>query len=313
MKYRKYTTGIIDVSEIGIGAWQLGQNTGWDEVKESEAIDMVYQALDKGINFFDTAPNYGLGTSEERLGKALKSIDRQKVVINTKFGHTVNGTTNFSPDHIRESLEGSLRRLDMDYVDSLIIHNPPSNHFDGSKYGHYEILDTLKAEGKIKAYGASLDTYQDLQLLLSTTNSKVVEVFFNILHQDVRRGFEEAKAKDVALIVKVPLDSGWLSGKYNAESTFSGIRSRWSHEDIKIRAEIVEDIKGIVGINNKLVNQALAYCLGYEAISTVIPGSLKKEQLETNLESIHTKMSSVTLKKLEALYEEKIKPLRIPW
>ncbi|MBT8294436.1 MAG: aldo/keto reductase, partial [Eudoraea sp.] len=156
MKYNSFFKGSIPVSEIGLGAWQLGINSGWQNMSEEEAIELVEKSLEYGINFFDTAPNYGHGTSEQRLGKALKSKDRSKIVINTKFGHTHTGTLNYSSDNIRESLEGSLRRLQVDYVDSLIIHNPPSSYLDGNNNDHYEILERLIDEGKIKAYGASL-------------------------------------------------------------------------------------------------------------------------------------------------------------
>ena len=154
--------------------------------------------------------------------------------------------------NIRESLEGSLKRLQVDYVDSLIIHNPPSEYFDGNKNDHYEILEKLIEEGKIKAYGASIDTYEDMKLLMETTNSKVIEAFFNIFHQDTLRGFEMAKNKEVGIIVKIPLDSGWLTGKYNAESRFNDIRSRWSKEDIETRADLVNKVKSIIGIHGSM-------------------------------------------------------------
>ena len=109
MKYRKYINDLIKVSEIGLGAWQLGKNSGWKSMSETEAITMVHKSLSHGINFFDTAPNYGLGTGEERLGKALKNTDRSKVVINTKFGHTHTGDLNYDSNYIRESLAGSLK------------------------------------------------------------------------------------------------------------------------------------------------------------------------------------------------------------
>ena len=144
MKYNRYTKNTPAVSEIGIGAWQLGEHSDWQSMSEKEAISLVHYALEAGVNFFDTAPNYGLGTSETRLGKAFKGHDRSKIVVNTKFGHTVTGKTNYSADHIRESLEGSLQRLDLDYVDSLIIHNPPFETLDGTRNPHYEILERLK-------------------------------------------------------------------------------------------------------------------------------------------------------------------------
>ena len=313
MKYKKYIKGSINTSEIGLGAWQLGQNSGWKSMTETDAIKLVHKSLDLGINFFDTAPNYGHGTSEERLGKALKGRDRSKIVINTKFGHTHTGTLNFSSGYIRESLEGSLKRLQLNYVDSLIIHNPPSEYFDGNKNDHYEILDKLIVEGKIKAYGASLDTYDDMELLMDTTNSKVIEAFFNIFHQDTLRGFEKAQKKEVGIIVKIPLDSGWLTGKYNAESRFNDIRSRWSKEDIETRAYLVNKVKSIIGTEENLAQIAIAFCLAYDAISTVIPGNVNIEQLISNVKSTDISISQNLIEKLRYFYQSEIKNLNLPW
>lgn len=313
MKYKKYIKDSINISEIGLGSWQLGQNSGWKNMTEIEAIKLVHKSIDEGINFFDTAPNYGHGTSEERLGKALKDVDRSKIVINTKFGHTHTGTLNFSANYIRESLEGSLKRLQVDYVDSLIIHSPPSTYFDGSKNDHYEILDQLIEEGKIKAYGASLDTYDDMKLLMDTTNSKVMEVFFNIFHQDTLRGFEKAKTNDVRIIVKIPLDSGWLTGKYNAKSRFNDIRSRWSIEDIETRADLVNKVISIFGTNENLAQKAIAFCLAYDAVSTVIPGNVNVEQLVNNVQSTDISISKHLIETLEKFYQSEIKKLNLPW
>jgi aryl-alcohol dehydrogenase-like predicted oxidoreductase len=313
MKYNRYIKDSALVSEIGLGAWQLGNNSGWQSMSEKQAIEMVEKALEFGINFFDTAPNYGHGTGETRLGKGLRGVDRSKIVINTKFGHTDTGTTNYSSEYIRESLEGSLKRLQVDYVDSLIIHNPPAEYLDGAKNDHYEILERLMEEGKIRAYGASLDTYNDIKLLLDTTNAKVIEAFFNILHQDASRTFAMAIEKEVGIIVKIPLDSGWLSGKYNAESTFSDIRGRWSREDIQIRARLVESVKEIVQGGDNLAQKAISFCLAYDAVSTVIPGNVNIGQLTSNVESINNPIPKELVEKLEAFYQNEVKQCNLPW
>ena len=313
MRYNKYTPRTPRVSEIGLGAWQLGENTGWRGMSEEEAIEMVREALDLGINFFDTAPNYGLGTSESRLGKALQGVDREKVVINTKFGHTVEGTNDYRSASIRASLEGSLKRLKLDYVDSLIIHNPPFETLDGNKNDHYEILEQLKAEGKIKAYGASLDTYPEMKLLMETTGSEVIEAFFNILHQDVARAFDRAKEKGVAIIAKIPLDSGWLSGSYNAKSSFTDIRSRWSDKDIETRAALVDRVREISGKDRALAQTAISFCLAYDAVSTVIPGNSTLEQLRKNTESTELPLPAELVNQLEEFYQNEVRELKLPW
>lgn len=315
MKYNRYTSDSPKVSEIGLGAWQLGANTISNGMSEKEAITMVHKALEAGINFYDTAPNYGLGTSEERLGKAFRNVERDSIVVNTKFGHTVKGGNDYSAGHIRRSLEGSLKRLGFDYVDSLIFHNPPFEILDGSKNPHYEILEKLKEEGKIKAYGASVDTYEEMKLFLDTTQGEVVEAFFNILHQDTARGFEQAIKQEIGLIVKIPLDSGWLSGKYSIDSTFEDIRSRWSKSDLQTRAQLVEKVKSILNLDREysLAQAAMAFCLSYDAVSTVIPGNSSLAQLESNIASTRVRLESEKIRKLEDFYQNEVKELKLPW
>lgn len=313
MQYKQFTEQSPRVSAIGMGTWQLGQGSDWKSMSEQAAITLVQRALELGVNFFDTAPNYGLGTSELRLGKALKGVDRSKIVINTKFGHTETGEMNYDAHFIRKSVEGSLKRLQVDYIDSLLLHNPPFKYIDGNKTDHYEILEQLKKEGKIMAYGASLDSYEEMKLLMETTECQVIEAFFNILHQDTARAFAQAQEKGVAIIAKIPLDSGWLSGKYDESSVFNDIRKRWTSEDISTRAKLVNRLKERLGEEGNLAQVAIAFCFAYDAVSTVIPGNTSIAQLENNLESIRHPLSKEVIKKLERFYVQEVKPLALPW
>jgi aryl-alcohol dehydrogenase-like predicted oxidoreductase len=313
MKYNKYIKKSPLVSEIGLGSWQLGENSGWKSMSEKEAADMVHKSIELGVNFFDTSPNYGYGTSELRLGKALKNFDRNKIVINTKFGHSETGEINFNANYIRKSLEGSLKRLQVDYIDSLIIHSPPFEYLDGNNNPHYEILERLIDEGKINAYGASLDNYNEMKLFMDTTNAGVIEAFFNILHQDAALAFSLVQKKEVGIIVKIPLDSGWLSGKYNAESTFNDIRDRWSKMDIMTRSNLIKKIKNIIDQENNLAQTAVSFCLAYDAVSTVIPGNTKISQLKSNVESANKIISKELVEKLENFYQNEVKHLNLPW
>ncbi len=313
MEFRKFIKGAPKVSAIGVGAWQLGASKDWESMTENEAIDLVHKALDEGINFFDTAPNYGLGTSELRLGKALQKVKRESIVINTKFGHSEKGVLDFSSSVIRGSIEGSLQRLQTDYLDSIIIHNPPSEFLDGNNNDHYEILEKLKEEGKIKEYGASLDTYADMKLFMETTNGKVIEAFFNILHQDAQNAFSLAKENEVGIIVKIPLDSGWLTGKYNAESTFDDIRKRWSKKDIETRANLVERVKEILSDNERITEKSISFCLGFDAVSTVIPGNKNINQLLQNINSLQYPLGNDVISKLQEFYKNEVEYLKLPW
>ncbi|RMG64412.1 MAG: aldo/keto reductase [Bacteroidetes bacterium] len=313
MRYTPLTSSTPPVSALGLGTWQLGIDSGWKGLSEAEALALVQHALDAGVNFFDTAPNYGLGSSESRLGQALRGRDRGQVVINTKFGHGADGRTDYRAEAIRPALEGSLRRLQTDYVDSLILHNPPAEYLDGQKSAHFDILAQLKAEGKIRAYGASVDTYAEMKVLMDHTGSEVIETFFNILHQDTARAFAQAQAQGVGLIVKIPLDSGWLSGKYDAHSRFTGIRARWSEADIQIRAGLVDRLRQILDDTWPISQAALAFCLAYEAVATVIPGNTHLSQLQHNLKSIERPLPAALRRRLEQFYQEEVRPLALPW
>ncbi len=314
MKMKKRILGNtgIKVSEVGFGAWQLGNTADWrGSTTDQESIRLVHKAIEMGCNFFDTAPNYASGKSEELLGKALQG-KREEVVISTKFGHFADGHTDYNPDLIRKSIETSLKKLKTDYLDSVLLHNPPQDIMEG-KQGHYEVLENLKGTGMIKSYGVSVDSSADMKRVLDNSNSEVLEIMFNIFHQETYNAFPLVKEKGVGIIVKVPLDSGWLSGKYDRDSDFVGIRERWSREDIERRANLVDIIRDIKDEDDSMVQEALRFILSYPEISTVIPGVRNEKQLKENLNASDKDMSLKRVKKYENLYKENIKGDLLPW
>jgi len=310
MNYRKYLGKVV--SEIGFGAWQLGNDKEWGGPKDSEAIKLVETAVELGCNFFDTAPNYAGGKSELILGEALSKFDREKLVINTKVGHVPGEKDGFAPEVIRKTVENSLKKLKTNYLDSVILHNPPYEMLDKNA-PQFKVLEELKNEGLIKAYGASLDFSREVDKLIENTDSQVIEILFNIFFQDVRKSFDKIREKGLAVIVKVPLDSGWLSGKYNKDSRFTGIRSRWSVKDIERRAELIEKVKEIKSNDVSMVHEALSYILSYDVISTIAVGSKNIEQLKENLKASEIKMDKDIVKKYEELYEREIEINPLPW
>jgi aryl-alcohol dehydrogenase-like predicted oxidoreductase len=311
MKYRQLGSTGIKVSEVGFGAWQLGNARDWGHMDDKEAVSMVHEALDRGCNFFDTAPNYGAGSSETLLGEALLGR-RTEAVINSKFGHHSDHTVNFDPNMIRSSVEGSLKRLKTDYIDSVLLHNPPYECLTG-RTDHFLILEDLKKEGKIRAYGASVDSSREMNTLLESTGSEIIEVMFNLFHQETREAFHEAALKGVGLIIKVPLDSGWLSGKYDENSEFTDIRSRWSIEQIKKRAELLRTVNGLLESGESMVQAALRFILHYQEVSTVIPGSKSLQQLITNISATEKRMSVEKVKVFEKMWEEELQSQPIGW
>lgn len=305
-------TGIM-VSEVGFGAWQLA-NPDWGHESADESIKMVHTAMDLGCNFFDTAPGYGNGSSEKLLGEALRKR-RSQVILCSKYGHhTNNGIPDYSPDKLESVLDGSLRRLKTDYLDCYLIHSPGRELMDEEKAPElYGVLQRLKQSGKIREYGVSVDWKEDLQEVLEHTQSKVVEVMYNAFHQDVAEAFPQAAQKGVGLIAKIPLDSGWLSGKYNSASHFDGVRDRWSTQVIERRSALVEMISQFVEEDESMTQMALQFCLGAPEISTVIPGAKSVEQVYHNIKSAERKISPYALAGIRELYESEIRGKELPW
>ncbi|GAC1395414.1 MAG: aldo/keto reductase [Chloroflexota bacterium] len=310
MKRRPLGTTGITVGEVGLGAWQLG-NPDWG-AQAGDAPRIVQAALDAGCDFFDTAPGYGGGRSEEVLGEVLKGV-RPHVTICTKFGHTVHGQTNFDAAAMRPALEASLRRLQTEYVDVYLLHNPPSELMDGAAAPHYEELERLKAAGLVRAYGVSVDSRQDLRTVVETTHSGAVEIYFNAFHQEPLAGFARAQARGVGLIVKVPLDSGWLSGKYRGDSQFSGVRSRWTPEVIARRAALVEQFAALVPPGMSLTHAALRYILAQPQVSTIIPGAKTVEQARDNFAAADEELPAGVVQAIHALWQRELQEAPLGW
>ncbi|MBS8266193.1 aldo/keto reductase [Mesobacillus boroniphilus] len=311
MNYRQLGSTGIKVSEVGFGAWQLGNARDWEGMEDNQAIRLVHEALDQGCNFFDTAPNYGGGNSESLLGKALTGR-RSEAVVTSKFGHHPDNTLNFDSQKISSSVEDSLRRLKTDYLDSILLHNPPFEILTGST-DHFEILESLKQEGKIRAYGASVDSGREMEELIRNSKSQVIEVMFNIFHQEPRKAFKKAAEKNIGLIVKVPLDSGWLSGKYDENSVFTDIRSRWDRDQLTKRAELIPVLKEMLEPGESLVQMALRYILYYREVSTVIPGNKNLEQLIENLTASGKRIPAEKAEKIEGIWEQKLQADPLGW
>jgi aryl-alcohol dehydrogenase-like predicted oxidoreductase len=312
MKLRPFGTTGMHVSEIGLGAWQLA-NPDWNLHDTNEALQIVYESLEAGCNFFDTAPGYGYGRSEELLGQGLKGV-RQKVIICTKFSHhSPDGGDGFETAQIRSVLEGSLRQLQTDYVDILLLHNPPRTLMDGRVADQYEELEKLKTEGKIREYGVSLDWQDELEMVIETTQSKAIEVMYNVLYQEPYPAFRKAQEQGVGLIVKVPLDSGWLSGRYRNGHQFNDVRNRWSPEVIARRSLLIEQFAALVPPGTSLAHAALQFVLAQPEVSTVIPGPKTVTQARDNFAAANGQLPAEVVQAIYTLWEREIKGEPLPW
>jgi len=312
MLYRNFGDTGLRVSALGFGAWQLA-NPLWGGPDEAESVRLVHAALDAGVNFFDTAPGYGEGASERLLGRALRGR-RDGVTIATKFGHTVAGETDFSVARLRPAVEESLGRLGTDRIDVWLLHNPPAALLDGGQAAEfYAELEALKAAGKVRAYGASVDWSGELDTLARTTRSGAAEVLFNAFHQEPRAAFPAAAHARLGLIAKVPLDSGWLSGRYDERSRFKGIRGRWTHEEIARRAALVQELRGLLPAGMPLAAAALAFVLAQPEIGTAIPGAKSAAQLADNVAAAEATLPAETVAAIRELWQRRIAAAPLPW
>lgn len=311
MKLRPFGNTGMNVSEIGLGAWQLA-NPDWGVNSKVDGLQIIRKSLEAGCNFFDTAPGYGQGRSEELLGEGLRAV-RKDVILCTKFGHTAEGLTDFSMNAIRPSIEASLHRLQTDYLDIVLMHNPPREMMDGRVSSQYEEFEKLKAEGKIREYGVSLDWREELEMVVDTTESKALEVFFNALYQEPLPAFQKAHENGLGIIVKVPLDSGWLSGRYRKGHQFDDIRKRWPPEVVARRSELVEQFAALVPEGTSMAHAALQFILAQPQVSTIIPGAKSAEQALDNFAAANKQLSPKVIQSMHELWEREIMSDPLPW
>ena len=171
----------------------------------------------------------------------------------------------------------------------------------------------MKTEGKLRAYGVSLDWREELDLVLAHTGSTAVEVLFNAFHQDPLASFAKACAQGVGIIVKVPLDSGWLSGRYRADSRFKDIRDRWTPEIIARRAGLVEEFAALLPPGRSIAHAALQYILAQPEVSTVIPGARTPAQARDNFAASCAELPAAAAQAIHALWNDRLRADPLPW
>ncbi len=280
----------MKVSEVGFGAWAIGGNehgNSYGPTEDKISLEAIAKAIDCGCNFFDTADVYGFGHSEELLGKAVKS-QRDKVLIATKAGgdfYRGAGRQNFSEQYIRFALDKSLERLKTDYVDVYQLHNPPLKLIEQA--ATYAILQELKREGKIRAWGISIfDPVEGLSAL-KVGRPDCLQVVYNLFTQKPSEELlPRARQAGCAIIAREPLANGFLTGKYNSDSTFAigDIRRDWPASYVQARILATERLRASLrGTTLTLAQLALKFTLADESVSVVIPGIKTAEQAQENL------------------------------
>lgn len=297
MKYRKFGSLGWKVSEISFGAWAIGGDM-WGKQDDCESIKALHKAIDLGVNFIDTAQGYGKGHSEELIGKVLKER-KEEIYIATKVP-PIEGTLwpppenydinlSFPPEYIIERCEGSLKKLQRDYIDVYQFHSwaPAFNLRDE----WFEAMTKLKEQGKIRAIGVSVhDTTPDSVIgALALDKVDSVQVIYNIFEQyPLFNLFPVCKRLNKAVIVRVPFDEGSLTGKFTLDTKFpeGDVRKHYFRgSNLKTVIDRVEEVKNFKDKYHPDVNlaeYALRFCLNNDAVSTVIPGIRNEKQAELN-------------------------------
>ncbi len=310
MKYRELGKTGIKVSEIGFGTWGIGGNS-YGAVDDTESKRTLQMALENGINFYDTSDLYGNGHSEELLGDVFSHC-RDRVIIASKGGMLPHTTfdmpQDFSTQHIRRAIDGSLRRLRTDYIDLYLLHSPKIEDIEQNTE-LFQALKMLKSEGKIRAYGLSARTPRDAIHAVDEFGLNVVEVNFNLIDQRAQEIglFDRGRRDSLGLIIRTPLTFGFLTGKLNGDEQFGDKdhRANWPTTQLKRWAEAHRLFSFL--FEGKIVRTpaqaALRFCLDFKAVSTVIPGMMSVNEVRENVAaSTMPSLSDWEMDRIETIY-----------
>lgn len=291
MKYRQLGKTGMKVSAVGVGTWQFGGEWGHD-FTQTEVDAILDQAEECGINLIDTAECYGDHLSEKFIGDYLSRRERSKWILATKFGHCYNGSPKkvdaFSASAVQQQLEASLRALKTDYVDVYQFHSGSDAEFFNEAL--WKTLNEQKAAGKVRSLGCSISSKGELVEQVRASRKFGIDVLQIVYNRMDRRAetlyFPEAEREQLGVLARVPLAHGLLSGKYNANTVFTGKdwrAAKFDKERISSEVQQVAEISRTeVPAGMKLSQWALAWCLKNPVVSAVIPGCKTAEQVREN-------------------------------
>jgi len=289
MKYRRLGKTNLNVSVIGVGTWQFGGEWG-KEFSQGEVDQILVRARELGINLIDTAECYGDHTSERLIGAAIKS-QRDQWIIATKFGHRFTGfmqrSDERSTNDVKKQLEDSLKALQTDYIDVYQFHSVREGEFFNEEL--WKLLSDAKKAGKIRHIGNSISSNLDPRPQADASTKAQVDVLQILYNRLDRRpeetAFPSAQKQDLGVFARVPLASGFLTGKYKPGAKFppGDARHEQKPEEIERKLREVERIaREEAPPNVPMAQWALAWCLKTPAVTAVIPGCKDVKQVESN-------------------------------
>ncbi len=283
------------VSPIGFGAWAIGGS--WGDVSEAEAENTLSAALDAGVTFVDTADVYGDGRSERIVRKVLSSRSGDRPLVATKAGRRINPhvAAGYTFDAIEGFVDRSLSNLGVECLDLLQLHCPPTDVY--YRPDLFADLDQLVAKGKIRFLGVSVEKIEEALKAIEYPNVASVQIIYNMFRQrPSERLFSEAKQRGVAIIARVPLASGILTGKMKSDTIFASddhrnfnrhgeafdVGETFAGVPYDVALEAVERLRPLVPEGAMMAQFALRWILMNDAVSVVIPGARTPTQARSN-------------------------------
>ncbi len=321
MKYREFGRTGWRVSEIGFGAWAIGSS--WGDVPEEDALEALNTAIDNGVNFIDTADAYGGGRSERLIAQVLKERD-ERVYVATKAGRKLNPhvAEGYNRDNLNRFVDESLERLQMDSLDLLQLHCPPTEVYYNPAV--FEALDEMVEAGKLKYYGVSVEKVEEALKAIEYPNVASVQIIFNMFRlRPSELFFREAMKRKVAILARVPLASGLLTGKITPDTTFpeNDHRNYNRHgerfdvgetlsgvEDLKRGYAAVQEIEKIKPEGITMAQFALKWITMFDAVNCPIPGAKNEWQARDNAQSAAIPpLTPAIMARIEEIYDEYIR------
>ena len=313
MQYRKFGNTDLLVSEIGFGAWAIGGgamigNTaiGWGDADDNESINAIHAALGAGINFFDTADIYGLGHSEELLGKIIG--DKKEIIIATKAGNVSRNqqfTVDYTKQYILAACEASLKRLKRETIDYYQLHSARITHLQNGEC--IEAMQQLQQEGKIRYWGISLNSFEPIpeaEHFLQTNIGNGFQLVLNLINQRALALLAKASEKGYGVIVRMALQFGLLTGKFDNKISFTDNdhrKNRLTKEVIDASNKALQPVWELCKKYNCNKTQlALSYILSYKGTSTIIAGIRTAEQVKLNTTGLFI-LEGADMKMIETL------------
>jgi aryl-alcohol dehydrogenase-like predicted oxidoreductase len=321
MQYRELGRTGWKVSTISFGAWAIGGT--WGDVKDSESLAALKRALDLGVNLFDTADGYGDGHSEQLLAK-LRKERSESFYVATKVGRRLNPhiASGYNKENLTAFVERSLKNLEMEVLDLLQLHCPPTQVFYMPEV--FDILDGLMKAGKLRHYGVSVEKVEEALKAIEYPNVQTVQIIFNIFRQrPMDLFFGEAQRRRIGILARVPLSSGMLTGKLTRTSSFQADDHRqfnrngegfdrgetFSGLDYEISLQAVEELRSLVPAGMTMTQMALRWILMSPAVTCAIPGAKRPAQVEENVRAAdQPPLSDETLSQIRAVYERLVRP-----